>query len=241
MATRQSTKNHLTLTWFGHSAFHVETVAGKSILIDPWLDNPKAPAGAKDINTVDLILLTHGHCDHIGNTIDVARRTGAKVIAIHEVALYLKAAGVAGSTGMNKGGTIAVDGISVTMTDAKHSSDIDVNPKLECGGEAAGFILTLEDGYTLYHAGDTALFGDMRLIGELYAPSLVLLPIGDLYTMGPREAAYACKLLKPKTIIGMHYGTYPVLAGTPTELKKHLSKELKNRVLELTVGTPVTL
>lgn len=241
MAKRNGTQKHLTLTWFGHSAFHLQPVAGPSVLVDPWLDNPKAPAGAKDIPSVDLILVTHGHCDHIGNTVDLARRTGASVIGIHELSLYFRSVGLAGASGMNKGGTMKHDGISITMTDAKHSADIDVDQKVVCGGEAAGFVLKFQDGYTVYHAGDTALFGDMKFIGDLYKPDLALIPIGDLYTMGPREAAMACTLIKPKVIIGMHYGTFAALSGTPGELRRHLPAALKNRVIELVPGTPLTL
>ena len=241
MAKQEAKSAHLKLTWYGHSAFYLESAAGKCILIDPWLENPKAPAGAKDIPRVDLILVTHGHSDHIGNTVELAKRTGASVIAIHELSLYFQSVGVAGASGMNKGGTKSVNGIKITMTDAKHSGDIDVDQQLTCGGEAAGFVITFEDGYTVYHAGDTALFGDMKFIGDLYKPALALLPIGDLFTMGPREAAMACKLLKPKTIIGMHYGTFPVLTGTPSELRRHLPAEMKKRVLELTPGKPVSL
>ena len=241
MAKRNRTPKHLTLTWFGHSAFHLQPAQGPSILIDPWLDNPKAPADAKDIRGVDLILVTHGHCDHLGNAVDLARRTGASVIGIHELSLYFRSVGLEGTHGMNKGGTMSQNGISITMTDAKHSGGIDVDQKVVCGGEAAGFVVKFQDGYTVYHAGDTALFGDMKFIGDLYKPDLALLPIGGLYTMGPREAAVACRLIKPKVIIGMHYGTFPVLTGTPRELQRHLPATLKDRVLELVPGNPVTL
>lgn len=241
MTKRNRTSKHLTLTWFGHSAFHLEPTAGPSILIDPWLDNPKAPLGAKDIAHVDLILVTHGHCDHIGNTVDLARRTGASIIGIHELSLYFRSLGLEGTRGMNKGGTMAHDGISITMTDAKHSGDIDVDQKVLCGGEAAGFVLKFQDGYTVYHAGDTALFGDMKFVGDLYKPDLALLPIGGLFTMGPREAAVACRLIKPKVVVGMHYGTFPVLTGTPHELRRHLPAAMKNRLIELAPGTPIML
>ena len=230
-------KQQVKITWLGHSAFHLESPTGKNILIDPWLENPKAPAGSKDNVKADLILITHGHSDHVGNAIEIARRTNANVIAIFELYLYLQSQGVANAIGMNKGGTIDVDGIRISMVDAKHSCDIDVNGKVvAAGGEAAGFVIRFENGCTVYHAGDTSLFGDMKFIGKLHAHDVAILPIGDLYTMGPRAAAMACELIKPKTIIGMHYGTFPVLSGTPQLLRRFLHTKMKNKVAELTPG-----
>jgi L-ascorbate metabolism protein UlaG (beta-lactamase superfamily) len=238
----KASRQHLQLTWYGHSAFKAESPSGKVVLFDPWLDNPKAPSDAKAIEKVDLILISHGHSDHVGNAIELAKRTQAKVVTIYELYLYLQSQGVSSAMGMNKGGTVDVDGIKVTMTDAKHSCDIDVDGKVAApGGEAAGFVVKFENGFTVYHAGDTALFGDMHLIGKLYEPDVALLPIGDLYTMGPREAAMACDLIKPNCIIGMHYGTFPVLTGTPQQLKRHLHTKMKKKLMELEPGTTVTL
>lgn len=241
MRAKSRQKEQLSITWFGHSAFLLKAPGGKSVLVDPWLDNPKAPAGAKGIAPVDLILLTHGHSDHIGNAIEVARRTKATVIAIYEISLYLQKHSVPAAQGMNKGGTMRVDGLNVTMVDAKHSSGIDVDGTVIPGGEPAGFVVEFENGFRVYHAGDTSVFGDMKLIADLYKPQLVLLPIGGLYTMDPREAAYACKLLRPEYIAGMHYGTFPVLAGTPTELRNNLPAAMKKRVIELVPGQPVSV
>jgi len=240
MKTSKSKKEKLNLTWFGHSAFLLKAPLGRSVLIDPWLENPKAPPGAKAMTPVDLILVSHGHSDHVGNTIEIAQRTNATVISIYEISLYLQKQGVVNAQGMNKGGTMSVDGLKVTMVDAKHSSDLDVGGTVVPGGEPAGFVVEFENGFRIYHAGDTAVFGDMRIIADLYKPQLAILPIGGLYTMDPREAAYACTLLKPKYVVGMHYGTFPVLAGTPTELKKHLPASLKKIVVELELGRPVS-
>jgi L-ascorbate metabolism protein UlaG (beta-lactamase superfamily) len=237
----KGSRSTLQITWFGHSAFLLEPPRGPTVLIDPWLDNPRAPAGAKDLPRVDVILVTHGHSDHVGNTVEVARRTGAKVISIFELFLHFQALGVQTAEGMNKGGTIVLDGLKATMVDARHSSDIDVDGKVTAGGEPAGFVVAFEDGFTVYHAGDTALFGDMKFIGQLHAPTVALLPIGGLYTMAPREAAVACTLIRPSYIIGMHYGTFPVLTGTPAELRRHLPVNMRKRVRELVPGTPVTL
>jgi L-ascorbate metabolism protein UlaG (beta-lactamase superfamily) len=236
MKTKKAASEKLSITWFGHSAFLLKAPGGISVVIDPWLANPKAPAGAMNIAPVDLILVTHGHSDHLGNTIELAQRTGATVISIFEISLYLQKQGVADARGMNKGGSMSIDGLSVTMVDAKHSSDIDVGGEVVPGGEAAGFIVEFENGFKVYHAGDTAVFGDMKIIGDLYKPQAVILPIGGLYTMDPREAAYACKLLKPKYIVGMHYGTFPALSGTPAALKKNLPASMKKAVVELEPG-----
>jgi L-ascorbate metabolism protein UlaG (beta-lactamase superfamily) len=238
---RRSTRP-VRITWLGHSAFRFETPGGKTIYIDPWLENPKAPAGAAAVSSADLIFLTHGHADHLGNTVDLARRTGAHVYAIYEVAVYLQSRGISNAVGMNISGTVTIDGISATMTAATHSGGIETGEGMPGGAGVlggavpAGFVFRFENGYTVYHAGDTGVFGDMRLIGELYRPSLVILPIGGLYTMGPREAARACMMLKPRLILGMHYGTFPALTGTPAELKRALPAALRSRVRTLQPG-----
>ncbi|MBI4548698.1 MAG: metal-dependent hydrolase [Ignavibacteriae bacterium] len=231
----------MKVTWFGHSAFLLESPDGKAVLIDPWLDNPKAPPEAKDIPNVDLILVSHGHSDHVGNTVEIAKRTNAKVVCIYELYLYFQSQGVTTAQGMNKGSTVEIDGVKLTMVDARHSSDIDIGGSVVPGGEAAGFVVEFANGFSIYHAGDTAVFGDMKLIQQLYKPKLVLLPIGGFYTMGPREAALACKLLHPQHIMGMHYGTFPVLTGTLSELKKYLPAAMKRKVIEMAPGEVISL
>lgn len=240
MKSSSAKKEKLSVTWLGHSAFLLKSPGGKAVLIDPWLQNPKAPPGAKDVAPVDLILVTHGHSDHMGETVRIAQRTQAQVVAIHEICLYLQKQGVTGAQGMNKGGTMSIAGVKVTMVDARHSSGVDAGGTVVSGGEPAGFVVEFENGYRVYHAGDTSVFGDMKIIADLYTPSLAFLPIGGLYTMDPREAAYACKLLKPNHVVGMHYGTFPVLAGTPAELRRNLPASMKNIVVELEPGQPVS-
>jgi L-ascorbate metabolism protein UlaG (beta-lactamase superfamily) len=225
-------------TFLGHSVFRIETPGGKTIYIDPWLSNPKAPAGAKDVDKVDLILVTHGHADHVGQTVELAKKTNARLLTIAELATYFGTQGVAAGNiiRMNKGGTAtAIPGtpIKVTMIRADHSSVVsytDPNTKvtsLTPGGEAVGYIIHLENGLRILHAGDTALYGDMKLFGQRYKPDVAMLPIGDHFTMGPEDAAEAASLWGVKTVIPMHYGTFPVLTGTVEAFKKALSPQIK--------------
>ena len=212
----------LAITWLGHSSFVVRTPGGKTILFDPWYSgNPSFPAGAKPASA-DVILISHGHRDHIGDAAATAKATGATVVAIWEITTWLRSKGVTNVEPMNKGGTIDVQGLRVTMTDACHSSSVDENGLVYLG-EAAGFVVRLENAQTIYFAGDTSLFGDMNIIGELYRPDIAFLPIGDRFTMGPDTAALAARWLGVKQVVPMHWGTFPLLTGTPEKLKEHLA------------------
>jgi L-ascorbate metabolism protein UlaG (beta-lactamase superfamily) len=211
----------LAITWLGHATFLLQSPGGKRILFDPWVTgNPKSPESAKKLGALDLILITHGHGDHTADAVAIGRSSGAQTVAPYEVAVWLGSKGLQNVTGMNPGGTLRALGLSITMVPAMHSSSIEEDGKIIYLGVATGYIVTFEDGLTIYFAGDTSIFGDMRLIGEMYRPTIAFLPIGDLYTMGPEQAAKACELLGVKQVVPMHYGTFPVLTGSPDELKK---------------------
>jgi L-ascorbate metabolism protein UlaG (beta-lactamase superfamily) len=209
------------LTWLGHSAFRLDTPGGKRIYVDPYLNgNPKCPAEELEPERVDLIALTHGHSDHVGDTVALAKRFGCPVVAQVELRGWLTGQGVE-SDGMahsiNKGGSVTVDGVTITLTDANHSSG---GPAGEYLGEPAGIVLELENGFRLYFAGDTNVFGDMQLIGRIYRPDLAIIPIGDHFTMGPREAAVALELLGVRRCVPCHWGTFGLLTGTPAALRE---------------------
>lgn len=217
-----------TFTWYGHSVYEVRTPGGKVILFDPFFANPMSPRTADTIERCDLLLVTHGHDDHMGNAVALASRLRPAWPCIHEMSLWL-ARRVAGGTdaviGMNKGGTVDVAGIKVSMVHADHSAG-DWHPGGETTlylGDPVGFIVEVENGFRFYFAGDTAVFGDMRLIRDLYRPELAFLPIGGHFTMGPRDAALAVEFLGVDHVIPIHYGTYPKLAGTPDQLRAELA------------------
>lgn len=228
-------------TWLGHAAFRVDTGGGRVILIDPWLrGNPACPAHLQEVDRCDIILATHAHSDHIGDVVRIAGETGATVVAMVELAGWFGRQGLRSVIGMNKGGTVRIGDVTVAMVHANHSSSVSEHEGSSAGpgyaGEPAGFVVTLEDGYTFYHAGDTNVFADMSLIGEIYAPRLAMLPIGDFYTMGPREAAVAVRLLAAPHVIPMHYGTFPVLTGTPAELRELTSQSRIATIHEMKPG-----
>ena len=215
--------NGIKLTWLGHSAFHIETPGGKHLLIDPFLThNPKTPANKKSFAKIDVILCTHGHSDHIADAADLAKKHNPTVVGIYELCIWLQKKGAQQIAPMNKGGTQAVGDIKVSMVHANHSNGVEDDNQLVYGGEPAGFVITFENGLRIYHAGDTNVFGDMAIIRDIYRPDLAILPIGDRFTMGPKEAAYACRLLAPKAVIPMHWGTFPMLTGTPAEFGKEI-------------------
>ena len=228
------------VTFLGQSAFRIVSPGGVNILIDPFLsNNPKTPADQKTIDKADLLLITHGHADHLGDTLAIAQKTNASVVVMAELATYLAKKGAKNVVRMNKGGTLTIKGLRITMVNAQHSSSVTEGDQVIYTGEPAGFIIRLENGFTIYHAGDTSVMSDMKIFGDLYQPNLALLPIGSHFTMDPAEAAYACKLLRPQFVIPMHYGTFPVLTGTPEDFRRLLEDQPGVKLIILNPGMTV--
>jgi L-ascorbate metabolism protein UlaG (beta-lactamase superfamily) len=211
------------LTWLGHASFRVDTPGGKRLYVDPWLSNPKCPDGESEPERVDVIALTHGHGDHVGEAVDLGKRFSPRLVAIYELASWLEGEGFpdASQLGMNKGGSVEVDGLTFSMTHAIHSSAMVGDGPPIYLGDAAGYVVEFENGTKVYFAGDTAAFTDMQIIGKHLEPDVAVLPIGDHFTMGPRQAAVALDLLGVKRCVPSHYGTFPLLTGTPNALREH--------------------
>jgi L-ascorbate metabolism protein UlaG (beta-lactamase superfamily) len=225
----------LSFTWLGHATFTFRTPGGKRIIMDPWVStNPMCPESARHVGALDLMLITHGHGDHTADAVSIGRSSGAHVVAPFELAVWLQKKGLQHVTGMNPGGTLHMLGLSITMVPAVHSSSVEDGSEVIYTGIATGYVIKFEDGTTIYFSGDTSVFGDMRLIAEMYRPSIGFLPIGDLYTMGPEQAAKACELLGISHVVPMHYGTFPALTGTPAKLRELLGS--RTQVVELKPG-----
>jgi L-ascorbate metabolism protein UlaG (beta-lactamase superfamily) len=228
----------IKLTWLGHATFRIETPEGRTIYVDPWIGaNPMCPESEKKVKKADALIITHGHFDHIADAVELGKNAGTAVVGIYELCSWLEKKGTKQISPMNKGGTQTVAGVKITMVHAVHSCGIQDGDQIVYGGEACGYVLEFSNGVKIYHAGDTNVFSDMAIIRDLYAPKIAMLPIGDHFTMSPREAAYACKLLKPETVIPMHFGTFPLLTGRPSELQK-LAPEVK--VVELKPAVTVS-
>lgn len=215
-----------SFTYLGHSTVRCDLPNGEVMVIDPWvLTNPRCPESLHHFDRLDAILITHAHGDHLGDAVVLAKKYQPKVvIATYEVCGWLASQGVANCAGMNLGGSQEVLGVRVTQVIAHHTSSIEIGRAEPIyGGVATGFVVTLPNGFSFYHAGDTALFSDMQLIAELYRPRLAFLPIGDVYTMDPRQAALACKFLEVREVVPIHWGTFPVLTGRPEHLRRELA------------------
>lgn len=239
------------LTWYGHAAFKIETPSGKTLLVDPWLTNPSNPTGKDDVKTTkaDLIFVTHGHFDHVGDAGEISKRTKAKLVTTFDLGNSLVAAGFPKEnfgmdTGGNFGGTLSLlDGeVMVTFVPAVHSSNVGDGPTQKPGGNPGGFVIAIKGGPTLYHTGDTDVFNDMSLIGKFAKIDLMLACIGGHFTMDPVRAAEAVRLVKPKSVAGMHYGTFPALAGTPAAFAAAVKKAGGGaKIVELKIGATVSL
>jgi len=218
----------VSFTWIGHGTWMATSAGGKKLLLDPWvMNNPVAPESLKNPEQVDLMAVTHGHFDHIADAVEIGKKHSPKVLAIPEMAGWLGSKGVENLVGFNKGGTVEVEGIKFTMVHAEHSCGITDGDRVVYGGEAVGYVIEFENGYTVYFAGDTDVFGDMRLIGELHDLDAAFLPIGDWYVMSPKRAAKAVELLGVKTVVPMHFGTFPILTGRPGDLRELVGPGVK--------------
>jgi len=230
----------VSFTWLGHGTWRARSAKHKEVLIDPWvMNNPVTPANLKTVDKCDLMLITHAHFDHIGDALEIAKLTQPKIITIAELGTWLGSKGVAGDSIIagNKGGTIEVDGIKVTLVHAEHSCGISDNGQILYGGEPCGLVIEFENGYTIYFAGDTDVFGDMALIGQLSKLDAAFLPIGDFYTMGPLRAAKAVELLGVKTVVPMHFATFPALTGRPSQLQELVGRGVN--VLDVKPGDTI--
>ncbi len=244
MATKLVFRKKVTLTWLGHATWHITTPEGKNVLIDAWINtNPACPDAAKAPARRDIsaVFLTHGHFDHV-NDVAAALSTGTQVACQFDMAPFLQQRGVPADSivGYNIGGAAQVAGIEATMTMATHSSTFDADGQIIALGNPVGYVLRFSNGFTIYHTGDTGVTSDMAIIGKLYKPDLVILPIGDFYTMGPKQAAYALKLIGAKFALGSHWGSFPVLTGTPDKLKAECKKlGVVTRILTIEPGESI--
>ena len=230
----------VSFTWVGHGTWKVRSAKWKEVLIDPWvMNNPAAPAALKKVERCDIMLVSHGHGDHIGDAVEIAKATKPKIVTIVELGVWLGSKGIPQDSiiAANKGGTIEVEGIKVTLVHAEHSCGIQDGDQMIYGGEPVGFVVEFENGYTAYFACDTDVFGDMALIGELHKPDVAVLPIGGFYTMDPQRAAKAVSLLGVKTVVPMHFGTFPILAGRPDQLQELVGNSVN--VLDIKPGDTV--
>jgi L-ascorbate metabolism protein UlaG (beta-lactamase superfamily) len=230
----------IEITWLGHATVQLRLESGEVLVLDPWTDgNPAYPSNHR-FDRIDGMFISHGHFDHIHDAVPLAKKFSPKVVAIFETAKWLESKGVKNTSPMNKGGSQMVGPVKATMVHAVHSCGILDGDQIIYGGEAAGYVLRLPDARCIYFAGDTNVFTDMELIRELYKPELAFLPIGDLFTMSPKEASMAAKLLNVQRIIPMHFGTFPALTGTPDQLAQLLLGDMPDtEVWALEAGKPV--